>query len=1065
MLRMTKTLLAIAVVCALMTGAQAASAQNVTTGDLMGVVMDAQKAMLPGATVMAVHVPTGTKYETITQADGRFAILQVRVGGPYTLTASMSGFKSHDVTNVNVALGEARTIEITLALASMQETVNVVAQAQLIDTARAGTASNIDQQSIDSLPTIARSLTDIARIRPMFNQMGSGAGDGASVVSVAGTSFRYNNLQIDGAANNDLFGLASSAGAPGGTAETQPISLDAIAELQMVVSPYDVRQGGFAGGGINAITKSGTNQLHGSGFYFGRNQDWVGDLNPILLTTPTSVAAISTFSDKQYGVSLGGPVMQNKAFFFGTVDFGRKLRPTGYSVSGSGQNFGNEALIDQFLSDLKNLYGYDLGPEAKKEFTRTTNSDKYFGRFDVNLSNNHRLTIRDNYIQSFDDKVGSASTSSYRFPDNFYRYVSNTNSAVAQLNSTWGRGVNELRVTYTRVRDHRENPLKTASSPLFPMVTVTLTTGKSAVAGTERYSSRNAIDQDMIELNEAYTLIKGNHTMTLGSHNEFLKLRNLFIRDNVGVYNFYSLANFEIGRAQGYDRSFPMGSDPEWAARFSVTQLGLYAGDQWRVRNNFSLTYGFRLDAPRFPKKPTANPLAVSTYGYATDVVPNALQWSPRIGFNWNTKTNGDEQIRGGIGMFTGRPAYVWISNQYGSTGMDINRIGANPTSTNMIPFYSDPLAQPAAVTGAGTLGSYTNEIDLIDPNFKFPSILRGNVGWDRKLPFGLVGTAEFLWSKTLKDIKYNNVNLVLNPAAASFGGRIYMKPVLSSISAAPLLQNTREGYNWNVSYELRKPVSKGFFASASYSYGVAKTVMDGTSDQAASNWGYVNTPGSPNNVPLATSNFDPGHRISATAAYEVRIWKDAKATVSAFYSGQSGRPYSLVVYRDINGDGYANDLAYLPASASEMTFTNGTYQQLLDWLSVEPCLSGFLGKVMPRNACRGPWTNTLDARLSVQLPSFKKVKVELTVDALNVLNLINSKNGIVRYMSNAGNTALTPLSFNPSTGVVSTASVSATNPLAGYDLAFMLNPANPRYSFDNLRSRWQIQFGGRIRF
>ena len=762
--------------------------------------------------------------------------------------------------------------------------------------------------------------------------MGSGAGDGMSVVSVAGTSFRYNSLQIDGAANNDLFGLASSAGAPGGTAETQPVSLDAVAELQLVVSPYDVRQGGFAGGGVNAVTKSGSNQFHGSGFVYGRTQDWVGDLNA-LNTAPK----YSTFKDMQMGGSLGGPIAKNKLFFFGTLDYGRKSRPTGYSVSSTGLNYGNEALVDQFLNDLETLYHYTPGPDPKGEFIRATDSDKYFVRVDANIGKSNRLTVRNNTILSFNDIAGNPSTSSYRFPDNFYRYVSNTSSTVAQLNSTWGQGVNELRVTYTRVRDHRENPL--TNQPLFPMTTVTIAPGRTVVAGTERYSSKNAISQDIIELNESYTKVKGGHTLTIGTHNEFLWLSNLFIRDNIGTYSFTSLANFEAGLAQAYDRSYSLTSDPNQPAAFSVNQWGFYAGDSWRVARTFTLTYGLRVDAPRFPKKPNANPASVSAFGYATDVVPTDVEWSPRVGFNWDTRGNGEQQIRGGVGMFTGRPAYVWLSNQYGNTGIDFQRIGASSNSNNKIPFYPDPNGQPSTVTGA-TAGTYMNEIDLIDPDFKFPSVLRGNFGYDRKLPWGMVATAEFLWSKTLQDIAYQNVNLSVNPNAVTFKARPFMMTNVTTLSNAPLLMNTDQGSNWNLSFEVRKQQSHGFFMSAAYSYGVAKSIMDGTSDQAISNWGNVYTPGSPNNIPVAISNFDPGHRISLTASYDFKIVKGARGTASVFYSGQSGRPYAMTVYGDVNNDTYGNDLAYLPASAADMTLTGGTFNDLLNWMRADPCLT-----------------------------------------------------------------------------------------------------------------------------
>src|SRR4051812_4880291 len=384
----TKAVWSLAVACCLaLLCAQSATAQTVTTGNIAGSVTDAQGGVLPGATVVAVHTDTGTSYEAVAGVDGRYNILNVRVG-TYTITANMSGFKDQKQEKVQVQLGAEQTADFKLQLASVSETVDVVASTPLIDLSRAGTADNISNEVKESLPTISRSIADIVRISPMFNAQGGGGGDLASVVSVAGNSPRYNGLQIDGAANNDLFGLAGSAGAPGGAAETQPISLDAIQEIQLVVSPYDVRQGGFSGGGINAITKSGSNAYRGTAFFFGRNQDWVGK--------GADDRAISEFKDKQGGGSLGGPIVQNKAFFFGTVDYARKLRPTGFSVSSTGQQFGNEAAVNQVLNILKNKYNYDPGPDPLGEFGRATDSNKYFARGDFNVARNHQLTVRHN---------------------------------------------------------------------------------------------------------------------------------------------------------------------------------------------------------------------------------------------------------------------------------------------------------------------------------------------------------------------------------------------------------------------------------------------------------------------------------------------------------------------------------------------------------------------------------------------------------------------------------------------------------------------------------------------
>ena len=1025
-----------AILCLLLLLPATVAAQAVTTGSLTGVVTDAQGGVLPGAAVLATHTPTGTTYDAMTDGEGRYRLLNVRVG-PYMVTVSMGGFKPETVHDVPVALGEQKTVDIRLQLETVAETVEVIGQSSLIDSSVAGTADNISNEIKENLPTIQRSIADIVRINPMFNAIGGGAGDSATVVSVAGTSFRYNSLQIDGAANNDLFGLASSAGAPGGTAETQPISLDAIQELQLVVSPYDVRQGGFAGGGINAISKTGTNDIHGSVFFFGRNQDWVGK--------GVDDRAVSTFKDTQGGGSVGGPIVRNRAFFFGNADFGRKDRPIGVSVNSTGQHFGNEELIDRFLNILSR-YGYSPGSDAKDEFIRATNNDKYFGRTDFNLGRAHQLTVRHNYIDGFND-IGSRTVNTYRMPDAFYRYVSNTNSTVGQLNSTFGTGVNEFRVTYTRVRDHRSVPTA------FPQVTVTLAPSRTAIAGTEQFSTRNAIDQDIIELNDAYTLLKGNHTFTIGTHNEFLKLRNLFIRDNFGTYNFGSLDLFEQGLAQQFDHSFSATSDPQQSARFRVNQYGAYAGDQWRVRPNVTLTYGVRLDAPTYPTKPVSNPIAESLFGYSTEVVPNDLQWSPRVGFNWDVSGNNMQQVRGGVGMFTGRPAYVWISNQFANTGIEFTRIGASFNNNNRIPFVPDPLNQPKSVTGA-TAGSFANEIDVIDPDFKYPSILRGNLGWDRQLPWGFVGAAEFVWSKTLDDIKYQNLNFAPLPGVSGSGGRSFFGRRVASLSDVILLENTSEGYNWNASYELRRPFRNGFFLSGAYSYGVAKSIMDGTSDQAASNWGNVYVPGDPNNPPLSVSNFDPGHRITLSGAYDVQMGGGFVTTFSAFYSGQSGRPYTLTTNRDVNGDNRGtNDLLYIPANAGELAFAGGTFEDFMAFIQADDCLVDYVGEIIPRNACRAPWTNTFDARINVQLP-FRRIRAEITLDMLNVLNLIDSGSGLQEYMSFGQLSLFQPIN-----------TVTSTSPLQGYNIGAITASNFTRFLRDDLRSRWQMQLGGRIRF
>lgn len=622
MKQLTRTLL---ILLAAMALAASVGAQNVTTGTLSGVVKDAQGGVLPGATVVALHTPTGSTYESVASGDGRFAIVNVRVGGPYELTITMPGFRTQTIGSVSVALGEASDLNVTLQLETLTETVQVVGEAsQVFTPSKSGTTESVTSEIIRNLPTVQRSIQDFARTSPHFVQTQLNAGP--SALSVAGRNNRYNNIQIDGAVNNDLFGIAET-GAPGGQADTEPISIDAVQEMQLVVSPYDVRQGGFSGGGMNLITKSGTNDLHGAAYYFFRDQGLVGD--------GANNIPIATFNDKTIGLNFGGPIKRNKAFAFGSVEFRRKDTPSGYSVSGSsGQSFGHQAEAQRVLDILRSRYNYT--PGTLDEFIHKTNGDKVFVRSDFNLGK-HQLVVRHNFIDGFHD-IGSQSNTTYKFADNFYRFNSQTNSTVAQLNSAFGTMVNEARFTFQRVREKR------ATETQFPQIRVDLPDGTSFNAGTEQFSTANALDQDVIEITDDVTLVRGSHTFTVGTHNEFFKFRNLFIRDNFGTYRFTSIDNLEAGVAQQFDYSFSLTNDPQLAAEFSVYQLGFYAGDQWRVTPTFTLSYGFRYDKPIFPDKPTANQQAVDVYGFATDVVPGTQTLSPRAGFNWNL--SGDSSTR-----------------------------------------------------------------------------------------------------------------------------------------------------------------------------------------------------------------------------------------------------------------------------------------------------------------------------------------------------------------------------------------------------------------------------------
>jgi hypothetical protein len=1044
---------------AVMLPAGPAAAQTVTTGTLSGIASDQQGGALPGTAISAVHQPTGTIYEAITGADGQFQILNVRVGGPYTVTATLSGFRDETQNDVFVALGENRPVTFRMQLASVTESVTVTADV-IINPTRAGTAANISRETIESLPTLQRSLFDFARTSPFVNLNASSAGSDSSI-SVAGRNNRYNNMQIDGAVNNDVFGIPD-AGVPGGQTGSQPISLDAIQEIQIVVSPYDVRQGGFSGGSVNAVTKSGANTISGTAYWFARNQNLVGKIPGI--ATPAvpdpSDTKLGQFKDQQGGFSIGGPLLRNKAFFFVNLDFGRAKKPVGFSADGtSGQNWGGGAHlaeVQEALSILKNQYGFDAG--GLSEVSTPTDNNKYFTRVDVNLSRHNQLTLRNNYIDGsrLTTSSGQPSNIIYPLPSAYYTAEETVLSPVVQLNTTFTNAYNEFRVAYTRDRFERVVP-----TPTFPYVRIDFADSLNIRVGTENSSQANQLDQDIIELTDDVTMVRGKHTFTIGTHNEFFKFTNVFIQNLFGNYEFFNgpasdpLANLRAGLAQIYNVQFSNTSNPRQPAEFSVRQFGGYAGDQWRVRSNLTLTYGVRFDAPQFPDKPRANPVTVADFGLSTDVVPAPKMWSPRIGFNWDLSGGGarQSQVRGGIGYFTGRTPYVWMSNQYGNTGVDYTSIATNNSAANRIPFVADPNNQPKTVTG-GSPGRAT--INLVDPDYKYPAIVRGNLGYDRSLFGGLVTTGEWLFTRNVKEITYQNINYARSGMLPD--RRFTFTKVDANLNDVMLLTNTARGYSWSVSGKIERPFRNGWQASASYLYNSAKSVNDGTSSIATSNWANNPIRYDTNDPGLARSVYSVGSRLNVAASIPIPLGKGIRSTASFFYNGQQGRPYVIMFNGDPNGDNRTNnDIAFIPASPDQAVLINGTWEQLDAFLSSDPASKDHRGEVPERNTGRAPWFNQLDFRYAVNVPTGSKARVELTMDVFNLLNLLNKDWGwqyFPLFPSSSANGLLGYGGVDLATGKeILNLSTIASRTFQG------------TFQRDDLRSRWQAQWGLRVRF
>ena len=1018
----------VAALCAL--GLATVAMGQVTTGNLTGrVVAQDDKSVLPGATVEAIHVPTGTRYSAVTQEKGRFGILNVRVGGPYKVSATLAAFKPQQFDDITVTLGETRELVFELQLETVTETLEVTAEAEpLISPERMGSGSAVSREEIATLPTVRRQLQDYARLNPYF--VVDPSDPGATRLTVAGKNNRYNSIQIDGAVNNDLFGLADT-GTPGGQADTQPIALDAVQELQLVVSPYDIKQGGFTGGGINAITRSGSNKFVGTVYGSRRDPQYVGD-RPGGFTVDRPIA---DFSEDQYGATFGGPILRDRLFFFMSAERNRRSQPTGVSADGStATQFNKPGEAARFRDYLISQYDYD--PGTLGDFPGLTDSDLLLMKLDFNITQSHQATLRHNYVDAARDVIADRSTTAFRFDTAIYAIADKTNSTVFQINSVFGSAAfNVGRIGYQTIRDLRDVPVT------FPTVDIGRISRRPELsAGTERFSGANSLDQDIIEITDDFTFITGNHTVTIGTSNQLFEFKNLFLSDFYGFYRFNTVDDFIKGIAQDYSITFAKGSDPRRPTSFGAEQYGLYAGDQWRVNEDLTLTLGIRADYPVLSDKPSRNQSVLDTFGIDTSEVPtDTLTISPRIGFNWNLSGNARQQLRGGIGVFAGRTPYVWISNAYGNTGVETTSL-----SSTKVPFNPDPYTQPKDFPpGTGAVS-----VDAVNPNFEFPRVLRTTLGYDRELPWGIRGSVEAMYTQTQQDVFYYNLNKVPTGSFA-LDGRPTFKNAASGFRDIPFLTNTDKGEQLNLSLQLQRRFDFGLYIKAYYAYMDAKSAFDGTSSRAISNWQFMPTRGDIYEHELSRSAFEIKDRFNLIVSQAFSTGR-LNHNVGLFYSVQSGQPYSVLIGGDPNRDGYStNDLMYVPASADEIVLSGATwdeFQAFLNWTGLDK----YRGQIAKRNTSFAPWTRSLDFHYDIELP-ISVVRTQLTFDILNLINLIDSDKGGTKYVSFQTYTPFT-YSVDAATGKPKyTRSVSIADGAA--------------FSTNDLRSRWQLKLGLRLSF
>ncbi len=1028
---------------------------QVTTSSVNGFIKNDKGETLAGSTIQFTHTPTGTIFRTISDKSGRFNIVNMIPGGPYSVEITNVGFSPFTDNSLTLSLGDNVRYDVTLN--NQATTLTEVLVVGTGSKKKTGASLNISKQQLATMPTLRGGLQDFTRLIPQANGN-----------SFGGISNRFNNITIDGAVNNDVFGLSGS-GTPGGQASTTPISVDAIQEIQVVLAPYDVSYGNFTGGGINAVTRSGTNSFEGSAYYFVRNQSTVGK-------DPVTRIKTADFTDKQYGIRFGGPIIKNKLFYFVNGELNRRSAPTLYNAGETGSLL-TTAEAQQLSDTLLKRYNYNAGSYGGID--AQTESNKIFARIDWNINSKHRLTVRHNYIKAFDDNI-SRSTSLFRYGNNAYRFNNKQNITVAELRSRFGGGLsNNLIIGRHEIRDFR-----TTYGTLFPSVEISKGSGTIQL-GSDRSSTANELDQDIFEITNNFKISTGKHSITIGTHNEFFKFRNLFINNLNGRWRFASLADFYGNFPRQLDVTYSANktTNPRPAAKFDAAQYGLYIQDDIQLSSNFTLNVGLRADMPVIGATPGYNKAVDSTFKglYNTQNIPNKqILWAPRVGFNYDVEGNKNTVVRGGIGVFSGRVPFVWISNQFGNTGLLLKTISQTDNTPSTSPYdvnsgngFNANVDQQSNLGTGGT----TYEVNVIDKKFKLPQVLRTNLAVDKKLPGNVNLTIEAILSKTINNVLYKDVNLtapvgIVDQAYNNgFDKRIAFASSTNArrqnplITNAILITNTNKGYSLNVGFTLNK-TTKHLFAQVAYNYNIAADMNSGASSTALSNWEFVQVVGDPNNPQLATSNYQLKHRYTAILAYNVDYGKNFRTTVSFFYNGNSGQPFTYLVNGDLNSDGrFGNDLIYVPANSSEIKFADRlnsannavvatAAQQAAAFeafINGSKYLSSRKGKYAERNGEHTPWEHVIDAKIAqdfVVKTGNSKHNLQLTFDIFNLTNLLNKSWGRQYFVSNQAYNVLT--SVNRTSG-------------AFIGKGFNFTPGKPWTTA--FGSRWQGQLGIRYTF
>ena len=1070
---------------------------QVTTSALSGVVLDDQKTEVVGAAVLATHTPSGTTYWGVTNANGVYSIEGMRPGGPYTVEFSILGYQTLRLTDVMLSLGETIQADAELSpAAELLDEVVVSATTTKFNTERTGPSLNIRQSDITTMPTISRSISDIAKLSPYANGMSFAGGDGRST-----------NFTVDGANLNNNFGLSSNL--PGGG---NPISLDAIEEIQVVIAPFDVRQSNFIGGGVNAITKSGTNTFKATGYTYFQNQDTQG------WTINGERLNVTENSKKVYGFTVGGPIWKNHIFFF--VNYETTTQPgqvISYRANKGGEEVkGNvsrttEEDLQKVQDFLKTNYGYDTG--SYTSFPGDESNSKFLARLDWNISQNHKLSLRYNTVKNlaWNAPNGNSSDTGYRlngtyrvgaqsmsYANTMYSMQNNVSTISGELNSRFGNHFsNQLLVTYSSIED-----IRGSNSEPFPMIDImTLDPSDTGLgtnpqpyisAGYELFTWNNGVHNKVWTAKDDLTFTFGNHKTVVGVNYEHQFANNAYMRNGTMYYRYKSLDDFlNSATPESFAITYGWNGEANPNAQVTFNQIGVYAQDEWKVTPKFKLSYGVRFDELIFDESDIARNLAIYEYNFRdgqkvdTGKWPNShLQISPRVGFVYDVFGDNTFKFRGGTGLFQGRLPLVYFTNMPTNAGLVQNSVQFKSTWDNgtlvslndklhafdggMITNVNeaiDKLGLQKELTDANHVAGST--MSGVDPDFKMPQVWKTSVAFDWAVPvsFPFTVTGEGIFNKTIYGVTLDNININHSDTWDRFHGAdnrlIYPADYLINAKKnAPVLTNTTKGYGYSANITLNATPVENLHLMAAYTYTESKEISGLPGSDPLSAWQGMITVDGPNNATLQRSQYVVPHKVIASVNYSIPFAFGGLKDVmefSLFYTGASPYGYSYCYTNDMNGDGISNDLMYIYPNGASINWKDNADEQakLYDaFVAQDRYLRNHKGQYAEAYAARATWVNRFDFRWAHNF-KFNVGKTthnfQLTADVLNIGNMFNSTWGVYKNNTISNNSRILKYEGMNAAGEPT------------FSLAKNANKDYVSQSYDYFVDRtqcWQVQFG-----